>query len=237
MNYLNLFLIFLLLVYVLHGLHKGFLMSLSNTVSVGISWVAGFFFCEPMGATIAKGSFYRFILIFTEGSSQIADQTDGHLAVANLSHGEIVRIVDQAALPHPFGHLLLENMENQVYAGRYTSVADYFDYTITDTVVNIIAFLLVYLICRVIISLILNTVYYASPFSVLKYGDAIIGGIVGLLRGCLEMYAICMLIPILLISMPSNITLFSDIIDGSSLATFFYNTDFLLNFMPGVIGA
>ncbi|MBD5560972.1 MAG: CvpA family protein [Clostridia bacterium] len=235
MNYLNLLLAFLIAVYVLNGLHKGFLMSVSNTIGLICSWFIGFLFCEPLAATISRGSFYRFVLIFTEGSSHLADQVQGHLAVSELSHGEIVSIVDSASLPEPFGHLLLSNMENQVYSGSYQSVADYFDYTVTDTVVNIISFLLVYLASRIIISLILNTMYYASPFPMLKHLDAVAGGAVGLLRGCLGMYAICMVIPILLISMPANITLFSDIIDGSSLATTFYHSDFLLQFIPGVI--
>lgn len=235
MNYLNLFLVFLIAVYVLNGLHKGFLMSVGSTIGVVCSWLVGFLFCEPLAATISRGSFYRFVLIFTEGSSHIADQVEGHIAVSELSHGELVDIVQSASLPEPFGHLLLSNMENQVFSGSYQSVADYFDYTVTDTVVNMIAFLLVYLACRIIISLILNTMYYASPFPMLKHLDAVAGGLVGLLRGCLGMYALCMIIPILLISMPANITLFSDVIDGSSLATMFYHTDFLLRFIPGVI--
>lgn len=235
MNYLNLFLVFLIAIYVLNGLHKGFLMSVGNTIGVICSWFVGFMFCEPLAATISRGSFYRFVLIFTEGSSHLADQVDGHMAVSELSHGELVNIVQSASLPEPFGRLLLSNMEGQVFSGSYQSVADYFDYTVTDTVVNMIAFLLVYLACRVIISLILNTMYYASPFPMLKHLDAVAGGLVGLVRGCLGMYALCMIIPILLISMPANITLFSDIIDGSSLATMFYHTDFLLRFIPGVI--
>lgn len=235
MNYLNLFLIFLISVYVLNGLHKGFLMSVGNTIGVVCSWFVGLLFCGPLANTISRGSFYRFVLIFTEGSSHLADQVEGHLPVSELSHGQLVNIVDSASLPEPFGHLLLSNMENQVYSGSYQSVADYFDYTVTDAVVSMIAFLLVYLACRVIISLILNTMYYASPFPMLKHLDAVAGGLVGLLRGCLGMYALCMAIPILLISMPANITLFSDIIDESSLATFFYHTDFLLRFIPGVI--
>lgn len=140
MNYLNLFLIFLIAVYVLQGLYKGFLVSVFNTLGMAGSWVAGFFFCEPLAATISRSSFYRFILIFTEGSSHLADQVEGHIAVSTLSQSQITQIVDQSALPVPFGRLVQQNMENLAYSGTYESVADYFDYTITDTVVNIISF-------------------------------------------------------------------------------------------------
>ncbi len=239
MNYLNLFLLFLIAVYILQGFHKGFLISLGNTVGMAISWLVGFLFSPLLSQTIAKGSFYKFLLVFTEGSSHIATPVDGHLAVSSLSADQISRIVSDANLPVPFGRLVEYNMSHLALSGasgaEYTTVNQYFDYTVTNVVVNIIAFLIIYCIARIIISLLINAVNFASPLPVLKRCDSLIGGGVGVLRGFLGMFSICMIIPIVLISSPANITLFSDLIANSSIATFFYHSDFLLNFISGVI--
>lgn len=235
MNYLNLFLIFLICVYVLEGWYRGFLVSVGNTVGMAGSWIVGFLFCPALSRTISQGSFYRFIYIFTEASSHLTDQVEGHLIVSQLSQQQISDIVNQSALPAPFGKLVLENMRNVVYGTEHTTVADYFNYTVTDAVVNILSFLMLYLICRVIVGLILNTANYASPLPVLRHCDGLCGAAVGAVRGCLGMYALCMIVPIILISAPTNVTLFSDVIYGSSVATTFYETDFLLNFVPGTI--
>lgn len=235
MNYLNLFLLFLIAVYILEGWYRGFLVSAGNTIGMAGAWIVGFLFCPALSRTIAQGSFYRFVYIFTEASSHLADQIEGHQIVADLSQQQIQDIVSQAALPAPFDRLVFDNMRNVVYGTQYKTVAEYFNYTVTDAVVNILSFLVLYAICRVIVGLILNTANFASPLPVLKHLDGLCGGAIGALRGCLGMYAICLLLPIILISAPANITLFSDIIYGSSVASAFYQTDFLLNFIPGTI--
>lgn len=237
MDYLNAFLIFLIAVYVLQGWLRGFIMSLSNTVGMAASWLVGFMFFPSIANRIAQSSFYRFIYIFTEASSHLTDQVEGHLLVSSLTEQQMSTIVGQAMLPRPFSDLVVENMKNLAYGDQYTTVAEYFDYTVTDAVVNIIAFLIIYLLCRVVIGLILNTMNFASPFPMLKHCDGLTGAALGLLRGCMAMYAVCLIIPVILISVPSNITLFSDIINGSSVASYFYRTDFLLNYIPGVIPA
>lgn len=235
MNYLNAFLIFLIAVYVLQGWLRGFIMSLSNTVGMALSWAAGFMFSPRIAQGIAGSSFYRFIYIFTEASSHLTDQVEGHLLVSGLTEQQMSTIVGQANLPRPFADLIVENMRTLAYGEQYTTVAEYFDYTVTDAVVNIIAFLMIYLLCRVVIGLILSTMNFASPFPMLRYCDGLAGAGIGVVRGCMAMYAVCLIIPVILISVPSNIPLFADIINGSSVASYFYRTDFLLNYIPGTI--
>ncbi len=239
MNYLNIFLIFLIGVYVLQGFHKGFLVSVGNTIGLGVSWAISFLFSPMLSEAIQKGSFYKFLLNFTEGSSRIFDQTQGHQLVSQLSSAQIHDIVSQSAgqLPVPFQTLIEENMNGLAFKSTaYAStVADYFDYTVANVVVNILAFLIIYILARVIISVVLNTVNYASPMPVLKHCDGIAGGGVGLARGVLDMFTITMIIPVLLISMPVNIPLFSDMIFDSSIASYFYTHNFLLGYISGMI--
>ena len=238
MNYLNLFLLILIGVYVLQGFHKGFLVSVGNTVGMAISWIVSFLFSPLMANAIAEGSFYSFLLNFTEGSARLFDQTQGHQLVSELSAHQIHQLVAQseAALPYPFASLIEGNMLEQAFQPQaYITVADYFDFTIANVVVNILAFLIIYIIARVIISLLLNTVNYASPLPMLKHCDGLAGGGVGFARGMFDMLSITMIIPVVLISMPVNIPLFDDLLSGSSIATFFYGHNFLLEYISGVL--
>lgn len=238
MSYLNIFLIFLICIYVVQGFHKGFLVSMGNTVGMALSWGVGYLFSPLLSQTLANGSFYSFLRYFTEGSSRLKDQALGNLTVSTLSPREIDNIVSSASLPPPFDSLVKQNMEGLAFSGQpdITKVGQYFDYTVANVVVNIVSFLIIYLIARVIIALMINTVNFASPLPILKHCDGLAGGGVGLLRGFMGMFALTMLIPVILVSAPANIDIFTNIVAGSPIATYFYEHNFLLDFISGVIG-
>lgn len=238
MSYLNYFLIFLICIYIVQGFHKGFLVSVGNTIGMALSWGVGYLFSPLLSETLATGSFYSFLRYFTEGSSRLKDPALGNLQVSSLSPVQVNDIVNSANLPAPFGDLVKQNMQDMAFSGQadITKVGQYFDYTVANVVVNIVSFLIIYLIARVIISLMINTVNFASPLPVLKHCDGLIGGGVGLLRGYMGMFALTMLIPVILVSAPANIDIFSNIVAGSPIASYFYEHNFLLDFISGVIG-
>ncbi|MEG2202603.1 MAG: CvpA family protein [Christensenellaceae bacterium] len=232
MNLLNLLILFFIAIYVMQGFHKGFLISLSNTIGMIISWIIGFLFSPLMSQAVAKGSFYRFALSFTNSGEVL--KASGNLLVSNLSAPQIDSIVKGAGLPMPVDTLVAENMKNQVFSAQnITTASDYMNTTIANFVINIFSFLVIYLIARVVIALLVNAVNYASPLPVLKKFDSAIGGGIGFLRGFLGMFALFMIVPVILVSMPAEI--FSDMIRNSSMVTFFYEHNFLLGFISGVL--
>jgi hypothetical protein len=139
-------------------------------------------------------------------------------------------------LPVPFAGLIEDNMNNLAFQqDGFSTVNDYFNYTVANVVVNIFAFLIIYAITRVIIALLINAVHFASPLPMLRRFDGCAGGAAGFLRGFLEMFAFAMLIPVMLISMPAGGDILSDMFTDSSMVTWFYENDFLLNLLSGVI--
>ncbi|MEG2958037.1 MAG: hypothetical protein RR826_07210, partial [Christensenellaceae bacterium] len=171
MNLLNLLILFFIAIYVMQGFHKGFLISLSNTIGMIISWIIGFLFSPLMSQAVAKGSFYRFALSFTNSGEVL--KASGNLLVSNLSAPQIDSIVKGAGLPMPVDTLVAENMKNQVFSAQnITTASDYMNTTIANFVINIFSFLVIYLIARVVIALLVNAVNYASPLPVLKKFDS-----------------------------------------------------------------
>ncbi len=224
--------VFLLAIYVLQGFYRGFLVSAANTVGMTISWGVGFLFSPLMSQAIAKGDFYKFLFYFTNGVDQL--QASGNLAVATLSADQIDGIVKTAGLPMPFDGLVTSNMLNRVFEAQgFHTVSEYFGYTITNVVVNIFSFLVIYLIARVVIALLVNAINYASPLPVLRKCDSIAGGALGLLRGFLGMFAVFMIVPVLMISLPADFI--TPIVAKSDIATFFYQSNFLLQGISGMV--
>ncbi len=229
---LNWIILFLIAIYILQGFYKGFLISVANTVGMAISWLVGFLFSPLMSRAIAEGSFYKFLLSFSGGIDQLKES--GNLAVTSLSADQIGKIVTDAKMPFPFDQLVTQNMTNQVFESQgYHTVAEYFGYTTTNVVVNIFSFLVIYLIARIVISLLVNAVNYASPLPVLRRFDSCAGGAVGVLRGFLGMFALFMVIPVVMIALPAEFI--SPLISGSPMADFFYHSNFLLNGISGMI--
>ncbi|MEG0257765.1 MAG: CvpA family protein [Christensenella sp.] len=229
---LNLIIIFFIAIYILQGFHKGFLISVANTIGMVISWIVGFLFSPLMSQAIAKGSFYKFLLQFTNGVDLL--QANGNLAVTTLSPIQIDSIVQNANVPFPFDKLITQNMTNQVFEPQgYHTVSEYFGYTTTNIVVNIFSFLIIYLIARIVISLLINAVNYANPLPVLRKFDSVAGGAVGVLRGILGMFALFIMLPVIMISLPTDFI--SPLIANSSMSEFFYQSNFLLNGISGMI--
>lgn len=229
---LNWIILFLIAIYILQGFHKGFLISVANTVGMAISWVVGFLFSPLMSQALTGGTFYSFLLSFTNGVDLLKE--NGNLAVTSLSSDQIGSIVSGANMPFPFDKLITENMTNQVLEPQgFHTVSEYFAYTTANVVVNIFSFLVIYLIARIVISLLINAVNYASPLPVLRKFDSCAGGAVGVLRGFLGMFALFMIVPVVMIALPAE--LINPLINDSSMASFFYHSNFLLNGISGMV--
>lgn len=229
---LNWIIVFLIAIYVLQGFYRGFLISVANTVGMAISWAIGFLFSPLMSRAIAEGSFYQSLSSLTNGVDML--KANGNLVVSSLTPDQIGSIVTESNMPFPFDKLITENMTNHVFESQgFHKVSEYFGFTTTNVVVNIFSFLMIYLIARIVISLLINAVNYASPLPMLRRFDSCAGGAVGLLRGFLGMFAIFMIVPVIMISLPED--LITPIINSSPMTSFFYQSNFLLNGISGMI--
>lgn len=238
MNILNAFILFLIAVYILQGAYKGFLVSGGNIIGMCASWVVSIFFSPLLSQAIAQGDFYLFLLNLTEGSSRLADQAQGNLVVSSLSAPQIASIVSNSAenLPQPFLRLIEQNMTDLAFQQQgYSTINEYFNFTVANVVVNIFSFLIIYILARVAISLIINAVNFASPLPVLRKFDWAAGAAVGALRGYFAMFALTMIVPVILIAAPVGIDLISNFFNESSYVTYFYEHNFLLDFISGTI--
>lgn len=217
----------------MQGVYKGFIMSASSTAGMAASWMVAAGVTPLLSAQIAQGSTYSFLLYMTDVSDKVSSVELARTSVDTLTSAQITDVVDYANLPTPFGEALSTNMHNLAFAPQYTTVADYLNLTVANVTVNIISFLIIYILCRVFISLILGSMYYASPFPALRHYDGVIGGILGGVRGFFAMFALMMIVPVILLMVSApELTKF---LNESVLVTFFYKTNFLYGLISGVV--
>ena len=157
LSFINYILLFLIAIYVIQGIHKGFLMSLFATGGMAASWMVASALTPLLSAQIAKGSTYNFLLYLTDVSDKVSTVELARTSVQSLSPAQITDVVNYANLPTPFGDALSHNMTTLAFSAKNIStVADYLNYTVANITVNIISFLIINIMCRVFITLILR---------------------------------------------------------------------------------
>ena len=154
--------------------------------------------------------------------------------VENLSVDQIKSLVSESNLPAPFSSLMISNITKGVFADQgVTTLGEYYNLTIANVCVNILSFFVVFFIARAVLAFAINAANYTFKFPVLRLYDSTVGGVFGFLSGLFMTYAVFILMPLVLIVQP--VQQIYDIIYGSAFADFFYSSNFLLNFIRGVI--
>ena len=221
----------LIAVSALFGLYRGFVSSVLNTggclVSLGLS-----FWLYPKAAALIQGdaSLQRTLLTYTDAARRLGDKALADTSVTQLTAEKITEIVSKANLPEPLSGILRSNLENQIFTG-ISSVSDYISATILTVFVNIICFLLVFAAVYVVLSVSVNLIRAVFRFPVLKQLDSAAGGLFGVLRGVVLVFALFTLIPLVETMLPlQNV---NELIDASRLAPIFNNGSLVTAIMNG----
>ena len=235
MNLLDYAILAIFAAFLLSGVYKGFLSTLLSIGCYIVSWLIGII-CIPFGASAVKNSetLFNMMLYYTEGSEYIKDAELARAAVSSLSTAEINTIVANADVPYPMGKRILENIASEAFAAEgVTTLGDYFNQTIVCVFINILVFLLVFAVVRIILAFIMGGVDYAWKLPQLRAGDGVLGGGLGLVRGILALVLLFMLLPIGLVFLAGKLQFVTDLVRESFFAHFFYRSNFLLSMMPG----
>ncbi len=238
LNLLDYCVIGVFLIFILRGLYKGFI---STTFSIGafiLSWLLALVFM-PLGAKVVRSNaqLYDMMLYYTEGSEYIVNNVDvesARLNISTVSSEELNDIVHRADPPYPMDKEILSNIAKEAFAEQSIStLGDYFNQTMVCVFVNILSFFAFFFLFRLIFAFFIEGVDYSWRFPVLRSGDTLLGGALGILRGMLSVFLLFMLMPVLL-TIVGQFKLITDMVQESFFAPFFYYSNFLLSMIPGV---
>ena len=235
MNLIDIAVIGVLALFILHGIYKGFLLSLLSIGAYILAWLAAIVLL-PVGSNSIRGSekLFNTMLYYTEGSEYVNDVELARKSIDEISTDTLNAVFAKADLPYPMAKNIADNIARESFAENgITTLGDYFNQTIVIVFINILVFIAMFAIIRIILAFIINGVDYAWTLPKLRVADRAIAGGIGLIRGILAVFLLFMLLPIVLIVLQGKFAFLSDMVNDSMMAKFFYRTNFLLSMMPG----
>lgn len=235
MDLINLLFIILIAIAVFEGIYRGFLHSALSLGALFLSTITSYIFYPVVSAAVkASPSLFTFITYYTEGAEKIHNFEDAPLLINGLSHDKLSSIISTSAVSEPFKTLIAQNVQTQAFASQgLKTIGEYFNMTIVCAVLNILSFLLVFLLARILFAFVLGTVNYTVQFPELKRYDKTIGGLFGASRGIYICFIIVMIVPVMFLVVP--VDKITEYFQGSSLGMFFYNNNFLLHLIRGIV--
>ncbi len=238
MNLLDYCVLGIFVIFILRGLYKGFISTIFSIGAFILSWLLALMFM-PLGAKAIRNNehIYDMMLYYTEGSEYIVNNVGVESAKLNISQlgtEELNDVVERADVPYPMDKEILSNIAKEAFADQnITTLGDYFNQTIVCVFVNILSFFGFFFLFRLVLAFFIEGVDYSWRFPMLRHGDTLLGGAVGILRGMLSLFLIFMLMPVLL-TIVGQFDLITDMVESSFFAPFFYYSNFLLSMIPGV---
>ena len=237
MGIVNLAIIAVFVIFVLAGVYKGFIWNLATLGATIVSLLIALIFMRSVSKLIvANQSLYSAMLSYTEGREDIYDVDLVNRDITTLTNAEIDEIMERSNLPFPFMHRVHDNILSEALKDRgITTLGEYFNESKVIVFINIISFILLYLISRVILTVLISWFDYSVKFPKLRIPltDQIAGGAVGFIRGLIDVSVVFMITPAVLTVLPFD--QIQDMLTNSTLASFLYNSNLLLRLVPGVL--
>lgn len=215
------------------GLYRGFVSSVLSMGSCLISLILSFVLSPKLVAWIqGNQDLTRQLLLLTDASSRVGDQTLALTNVNGLTEDAMGRILTNVSLPYPLDKLLEGNLAGRVFApSGMNTVSDYVSQTIIGASIRIISFLICFLLCFIAVSILINLIKCVFRFPVLKQMDKLVGAVFGLLRGAVFCFLLFALLPLIQTMVPLD--LINEQVAQSSLAPLFSNGSVILAVIRG----
>ncbi len=237
MNLLDLALIFVILISVLLGAYRGFVVSALKTASFFVSWILAYLLHPLLSWAMSGQGMMQTLINYTEGAAKLPFDTPLAMVTTPITQVDAATLndlVSNSSLVSPFGNLVKSNIASQAFASQgLSTVGDYFNYTVAYATLNIITFLILFFVFRIICGVIINATDATHKFPVLRHNDVLAGALTGLLRGVFACYIIMAVAPIALTIL--NVPVVTDYVLSAPLAGFFYKSNFILLLMRGKV--
>ena len=226
MNLLDLALIIVIVVSVLLGAYRGFVVSALKTASFFVSWILAYLLHPLLSWAMSGQGMMQTLINYTEGAAKLPYDTPLAMITTPITQVDAATLndlVNNSSLVSPFGNLVKSNIASQAFASQ----------GLTTVGLNIITFLILFFVFRIICGVIINATDATHKFPVLRHNDVLAGSLTGLLRGVFACYIVMALAPVALSIL--NVPVVTDYVLSAPLAGFFYKSNFILLLMRGKV--
>ena len=233
MNLLDLALIAVIIVSVILGAYRGFVVSALKTGSFFVSWIVAYLLHPLLSWVFSGQGTINALINYTEGAAKLKIDTPLQMIttpISQLDAATLNGLATDSSLVSPYSTLVKSNMASQALASKgLSTVGEYFNYTVAYATLNILTFLAIFFLVRLLCGLLVNVTDATQRFPVLRHNDVL----AGLLRGVFACYIIMAFAPIVLSVL--NVPLVTNYVLSAPLAGFFYKSNFILLLMRGTV--
>lgn len=221
MNIIDIIILAVCGICVAYGIYKGFVHSLLTLACGLLSLLLAFCFAPQLADFISTQTGVSSALInYTDAQSRVGEQSLSFQEVSRLDENTLDRILENVKLPETFENVLEKNLQTQSFAkDGLTNVNQYVSNTIVGIAVNILSFILCYVVIHLLLTIVVNILNHVFRFPLLKHLDWLAGGVLGLLKGTLLLYVIFLALP--LINTIVSIDGLTELTENSTLAPIF----------------
>ena len=234
MNIIDAMVIAVLALAIIIGIYQSFSIALASFISYCISWLGAISLGPRLSSFLYNQTeIYNRVVYFTDGGSKVSAVADRSLLVSALDVTKAEQLVADAKLPVPFGEITLDNLLNQRLPGLST-VSQYFEASVANILLNVLCFIIVFLLIWLAFVIALSYVKYAFELPRVKRVDWLASGAVGFLKGLVICYFVFAAIPLVsvVMSLPAQIT---EMIEASTFAPIFIQNNIVTYFVSGMI--
>lgn len=232
MNFVDWIIIGILGISVLFGMYRGFVSSVLNMGGGLCSFFGAFWLYPKLAAFIQQNEGLRMTLAHYLEPGSGLDLALSESAVSDLGASGIQQVLSRVSLPTPLDSILQVNLESSVFANlNLSTVGEYVNQTILQASINILCFVICFLLAYAAISTLFNLIRAVFRFPLLKQLDGLAGGLFGLLRGLLICLVLFTLVPLVQSMVP--LEMITEVLEGSTLAPVFMNGNLITAIMNG----
>lgn len=235
MGIIDIAIIAIFALFLLSGFYKGFIWNLSALAATVIAILLAHLLMGRLSALIVKNdTLYDAMLSYTEGAEAIKDVELRDDEITSLTNDQIDEVMELSGLPFPLRDRVYENIMDEAFKDKgITTLGDYFNESIVHSIINIVSFMCIYFVARIILTFLICWLDYSLRFPRLRIGDSVVGSALGLVRGFVDVLVVFMAVPILLTVLPFDSI--ETMISESAMASFLHTSNFFLKFIPGVV--
>lgn len=205
------------------GMYKGFLASgLTTAGFVAAFFGAQAFYPQLSTAIQSNGSLMNILTYYLDASSMFKTVGIAEKTVEGATqNGLLAQAVSELSnLPDVIVTAFQSNVDKQAFASLgFNTMSDYLNQTIWSATINVVSFLILFIVAYVLVLLIVGLLNNVLHFPLLKHFDWLLGGAFGLVRGIVIVALVLAVIPLL--ASIVDVKVINDTIQASALMKYF----------------
>lgn len=222
MNIIDIILIAILGVSVLSGMQKGFLTSLLATFAFIGAWIAARAVYSTLAQQFMASEFMNWLELninFDGFLANLADFAGKTVESASAGMNTIVDTLARNNVPEA----IIASFKANTAAFSHLTVTEYFSEIAWQAIFNVISFALIFAIAYAILLLVVNLFNNVFRVPKLRGVDAILGGVLGAVRGYAVVCLVCAIIPMVFTALDSSVI--NAFLADSTIGKFFLSGD------------